>query len=135
MSAYLYPVFGLVHGRGGVAGVGAATSGMTIAERSADNSVERQKFTVTGLPSGQLFYDVSRAEGIHTSLSHMVATGAIGPNLTSTEQKTFWLPTDRAKTSGFAAWKIFNSTGTSVNADTGTTDTDITPDATYNSNA
>jgi hypothetical protein len=130
MSSYTYPVFGLGHWRGGT-----ATSGMTIAERSADNSVEREKFTVTALASGQLACDVGRAMGLHTSLSHMVATGSLGPNISSTEQKTFWLPSDRSKTTGFAAWNIFDSTGSSVNADNGTTNTDVTPDATYNSNS
>lgn len=125
MSSYTYPVFGLIH-----APAGTHTSGMTLSQRSADNSVERANFTVTGSASGQLEYDVTRHMGIHTSVSHMVATGSLGPNVTSTERKIFFLDSDRNLSSGFSDWNIFDSNGASVGAGAGTTDVDVTPMAT-----
>lgn len=112
MSSYNYRVFGLVHGRGGT-----YTSGMLAAEISADNSVEREKFTVTDVAGGQLAYDVSRCEGRHVSVSHMVATGSLGGNLTSTERKLFHPD----------AWTIFSAGGEAVGATAGVTDVDVTP--------
>ena len=112
-------------------------------------SVEREKFTANGLPGGNLEHDVTRKiSGIHVSVSHreavlqqnktpqQAATGvlsadAIGGMETITERKIFFLDSDRNKKSGFADWNIFDAAGTAVSAASGTTDTDITPNATF----
>lgn len=124
MSSLNYPVFGTIFGRHGGA---VFSSGLTLDERNADNSVERQKHTDTGLASGVLVTTFTRAEGIHTSVSRVVATGSLGPKVTLTEQKVFFLDSDRGLATGFSDWTIFSSTGAEVGAGTGTTDTDVTP--------
>jgi len=132
MSSYNYPVFGMVFGRGGRAGVGAASSGMSIAERAADNSVEREKFTETGTASGYLSWEYTRKiSGEHVSVSTVRAPGSLGPTQSDTERKIFFLPSDRGKSSLFADWQIFNADGEAVGADDGTTDTDSDPTATF----
>lgn len=113
MSSYTYPVFGMIFGRHGG---NTFTSGLTMDQQTADNSVERRKFTVSDVDSGQLEYDVARSEGAHVSISHIVATGSLGGNLTSTERKVF--PD---------GWTIFNTAGVAVGATDGTTDVDVTP--------
>lgn len=131
MSSYNYPVFGLVHGRGGVAGTGPATSGMIYAEIHADNSVERQKFTSTEAESGALSWGYTRKlDGTHVSVSTVEADSSLGEAETVTERKVFFIETDRGKTSGFADWNIYTS-GTAVGAGEGTTDTDTSPAATF----
>lgn len=114
-------------------------------------SVEREKFTADATASGNLEHDVTRKiSGIHTSVSHreavlqqnktglQIASGvlgadALGPMETVTERKVFFLESDRNKSSNFAAWTIFNSSGIPVGAADGTTDTDISPNATFDS--
>ena len=88
--------------------------------------------------------------GVHVSISHreavlqqnktplQIASGvlgadAIGPMETVTERKVFYIESDRGKSSNFADWTIFNSSGIPVGANDGTTDTDISPNATFNS--
>jgi hypothetical protein len=111
--------------------------------------VERQKFTHDATASGNLEHDVTRKiSGIHVSVSHreavleqnktpiQAATGvlsadALGPMETVTERKIFFLDSDRGKKAGFADWNIFDAAGTAVSAASGTTDTDITPNATF----
>jgi hypothetical protein len=117
---------------------------------NTSQSVEREKFTANGLVGGNLEYDVTRKiSGIHTSVSHresvlrqnktalQIASGilgadALGPMETVTERKIFFLETDRNKSSNFANWTIFNSSGIPVGASEGTTDIDISPNATFN---
>lgn len=110
-------------------------------------SVEREKFTADATSSGNLEHDVTRKiSGIHVSVSHREAileqnrtvpqsgalsADALGPMETVTERKIFFIDSDRGKTSGFADWEIFDSAGNPVSAASGTTDTDITPNATY----
>jgi len=118
--------------------------GMSSAERNADNSVERQKFTADGTGSGNLKHDVTRKiDGIHTSVSRreailsqnrlasqsgqLLGGDALGPMQTINERKIFWLDSDRGKSSGFEDWTIFDASGDAVGQNNGTTDTDITP--------
>lgn len=136
MSSYDYPVFGMVHGRGGRAGIGPATSGMTATQRNADNSVERQLYTDTGAASGHLEWDVTRTPaGTHVSIAKLEADGSIGGGVSISERKVFFNESDRNKSTGFSDWQIFNASGVAVGAGTGTTDTDITPAATFDGTA
>lgn len=127
MSSYNYSVFGLKFAR-----ATATSRGLTTAEKNADNSVERELYTSNGTSSGNLSFEVSRAAGIHTSVSTLEAPGSLGPSETQTERKAFWLDSDRVKTSSFADWNIFNASGLAVGASNGTTDTDSTPAAGWN---
>lgn len=131
MSSYNYPVFGLVHGRGGQANTGPATSGMAYSEIHADNSVERQKFTSTGAASGALSWEYTRKiDGIHVSVSTVEADGSLGGAKTVSERKVFFVESDRNKSSNFSDWNIYTS-GVAVGAGEGTTDTDTSPAATF----
>jgi hypothetical protein len=124
-------VFGTIHAPGG-----SATSGLTLEQRQADNSVEIQKYTVDATTSGNLQWHYTRHMGIHTSVqpfrspptasSHLVGSG------TTNERKIFWTDRDRVRASGFDDWAIFDATGKAVGEADGTTDTDSTPQATFN---
>jgi len=126
------------------AGGTAATSGLSLAERDADNSVERQKFTANGQEAGNLQHFVVRKNSVHTSISDRQAIvdsvaaqssglaggDALGPMQTITERKVFFIDSDRAADSQpttLAAWKIFDGSGNAVGNDTGISDIDITP--------
>ena len=82
--------------------------------------------------SGYLSHQVVRCLGSHTSVSHMQADATFDALRTVQERKVFFIDSDRGKVSGFADWNIFNATGLAVGASAGTTDTDSTPEATYN---
>lgn len=112
MSALNYPVFGTVFG-----GAGTHTSGIPLAQRDVDNTVERQKFTNDGTVTGHLEHHVTRAQGKHVSVSERHAYSSLEPMRTVTERKVF-SPDD---------WNIFNASGVAVGASAGTTDTDVTP--------
>lgn len=132
MSSYNYPVFGLVHGRGGQANTGPATSGMAYSEIHADNSVERQKFTSTEAASGALSWEYTRKlDGTHVSVSTVEADSSLGEAESVSERKVFFVEADRNKTSGFADWQIYDNSGNAVGAGEGTTDTDTSPAATF----
>jgi hypothetical protein len=127
MSALNFPIGGAVWGK-----TTPLLRGLSLEERNADNSVEREKFTNTELPEGDLEWEYSRKiAGIHTSVSTLNANTAIGPAETQTERKVFFIDSDRGKSSGFAEWTIFDAGGDAVGATDGTTDTDITPAATF----
>lgn len=112
--------------------VSVTLSGLSAARRNADNSVEREKFTVTGLPSGNLLHVATRKiAGTHTSVSNREAVNTLAPYDTVTERKIFFVDSDRTLSSGFADWEIFDNAGDAVSAADGTTDTDITPAATF----
>ena len=115
-------------------GLNTTTSGLSLEIRKADNSVEIQKYTVDGTTSGNLGWEYTRKiDGIHTSISALESAPKVGnPSNTVTERKVFFLDSDRGAASGLAAWTIFDSSGNAVGATDGTTDTDITPDATFN---
>jgi hypothetical protein len=132
-------LIGIVHQPGGT----ATTSGLSSAERNADNSVEREKFTADGTSSGNLEHDVVRKGGPFVSISHREAIleqnrlagqsgsifnggDALGPMQTISERKVFYLESDRTQASGFEDWTIFDSNGNAVGSN-GTTDTDTTP--------
>ena len=104
------------------------TSGIPLARREiAAPSGEFDKHSVA---VGVLTHDVTRAMGIHTSVSHRGASGTLGPNVTLTERKVFFLDSDRVvtETSGtFSDWTVFTATGEDVNTATGTTDVDVAP--------
>lgn len=122
----------------------AHLEGLSLVERNADNSVERAKFTADATESGNLEHDVTRKiDGVHVSVSHREAIlaqnrlpsqsgqlsggDALGPMQTISERKIFYLESDRGKSSGFEDWTIFDSSGDAVGQNSGTTDTDITP--------
>ena len=112
-------------------------------------STNREKFAVASSSSGNLEHDVTRKiSGIHVSISHreailqqnktavQIASGvlggnALGPMETVTERKVFFLDSDRGKSSGFADYQIFSASGIPITAADGVTDTDITPNATF----
>ena len=97
-------------------------------ELNLDTSVEVEKYTVDGSTSGNLGWDYVRAEGIHTSISHVEGSGMqVSPSLLLSEKKVFFLPSDRDKSSGFANWNIYDTAGNAVGANDGTTNIDITP--------
>ncbi len=107
-------------------------SGLASALRNADNSVEREKFTTTGLPSGTLAHEVVRAlDGNHVSVSSREAVNTLMPYETVTERKIFFLDDDRGAVSGFADWEIWDNAGDAVGVTLGVTDIDITPAATF----
>lgn len=118
--------FGIVFG-----GSGTFTSGLTLTQMTADNSVDRQLFTENGLASGYLSWEYTRGvDGIQTSVSTVRANSSIGPSVSYTERKVFFIESDRAKSSGLADWNIFTA-GEPVGAALGTTDTDTTPSGTW----
>lgn len=95
-------------------------SGLAPDRRNADNSVEREKFTVTGLPSGNLEHVSTRRIDIHTSISNREAVNTLAPYETVTEKKVF-----------DTGWTIFDGSGNAVGATDGTSDIDIMPAATF----
>lgn len=130
MSTYNYPVFGVVFG-----GSGTFTSGiLPRTRRTADNSVEIEKYTVDGTTSGDLSWQAVRAiDGIHCSVSEkQQAPSSPNASRTVTEEKIFFLASDRNKSSGFADWNIFSVYGEPVTATSGTTRIDVTPSGTFN---
>jgi len=117
MSTYNYPVFGTVFGKGGTVGQRAFTSGIPLAARKADNSVERQKFTHNASVTGDLQHEVTRSiTSNQVAISNRQAYSALEPMRTITERKVFE-----------PDWNVFNASGVAVGATLGTTDTDITP--------
>ncbi len=118
--------FGMVFG-----GSGTFTSGLTLTQMTADNSVNRELFTENGLASGYLSWEYTRAvDGIQVAVSTDRANSSLGPSVPYTERKIFFIETDRVKSSGFADWNIFTA-GEPVGAALGTTDTDVTPSGTW----
>jgi hypothetical protein len=91
---------------------------LSLTERKADNSVNRELFTHDATPSGELEHDVTRCiNAIQVSVSHRQTNDALGPMRTVTERKIF----------ASGDWNIFNASGVAVGATLGTTDTDVTP--------
>jgi len=117
------------------------TPGLSLVERNTDNSVEREKFTHNLAPDGNLQQHVTRARGIHVSISDRqaisdpVAANASGlnggdtsgPMQTISERKVFFLDHARDLTPPGTDWEIFNQSGTAVGPTDGTTDVDSTP--------
>lgn len=103
---------GVVHASGTV-----KLEGMSLTERDADHTVNREAFTHNGAVTGYLQHHVTRSLGKFVSVSNRHAYGALEPMRTVTERKVF--------SSG--DWNIFNAAGVAVGASNGTTDTDITP--------
>lgn len=119
--------------------------------KNTSTSVEREKFTTDATSSGNLEHDVTRKiAGIHVSVSHresvlhqnktglqtasgVLGANALGPMTTINEKKKFFLDSDRNRKSGFANWNIYSASGIPVTAASGTTDTDISPTATFDS--
>lgn len=107
---------------------------MTKAQRTADHSQEYLKFTD---PDGNFparpCHKVTRAEGIHVSISNRVAGEVSGvlstaPMRTMEERKVFFTDDDRNLAAASQSdWTIFDATGIAVTSPDGTTDTDITP--------
>jgi len=96
---------------------------------SGIRSLELNKFAND---SGNLQHVVTRAMGIHTSvMDRESSNAACCPMVARTERKTFFLDSDRNKTSGLAAWQIFDASGCPVGTNLGVTDTDVSPEPTY----
>jgi len=82
--------------------------------------------------SGNFQHVVTRAiGGTHVSVTDRQAVGSSAPMESISERKVFFISSDREKTSNFADWTIFNSSGVPVGAAAGITDTDVTPNATF----
>jgi len=75
-------------------------------------------------------HKVTRAMGIHTSVSTRHYTGPSGM-VTAQERKVFWLDSDRDKTSSFADWNVFDANDNPIIAGSGTRDIDFSPDAKF----
>lgn len=119
----------------------ATTSGLPLNVRNADNSVEREKFTHNFAPDGNLQQHVTRAQGIHTSISDRQAISdpyaanvsglaggdALGAMQTITERKVFFLDDTRNQDPPVAGWKIFDGSGNAVGVTDGITEVDTTP--------
>lgn len=105
-----------------------APDDMSLVERTADHSVEYEKFLDS---SGNLEHVVTRGMGIHTSISmrSVEASGtSIAPMRTKTERKVFYVDNDRNLTpANQADWTIYDAGGIPVGEATGTSDTDVTP--------
>ena len=90
---------------------------------------------------GNLQHHVTRAEGIHVSISDRQAISnayaanvsglaggdALGPMQTIGERKVFFLDDTRNQTPPTAGWNIFNQAGVAVGPTDGTTNVDSTP--------
>lgn len=108
-------------------------SGLSLELRNADTSVELEKYTVDGSTSGELGWQAVRSiGGTHVSVSQRQQAPS-SPNAprTVTEEKIFFLDSDRGKSSGFADLTIFSASGVAVGDPSGTTRIDITPAATF----
>lgn len=82
--------------------------------------------------SGNLQHIVTRAMGIHTSITDKESpNSALGPMVARTERKVFFTDQDTGKTSGFAKWQIFDASGCPVGTSQGITEVDITPEPTF----
>lgn len=101
-----------------------APDDMTLAERSADLSIEYEKFVNS---SGSLEHEITRAMGIHTSVSSrsVVASGtSLGPMNTDLERKIFFIDNDRNLTAANQGdWTIYDANGIPVGTEDGVTDT------------
>jgi len=108
---------------------------MTNAQRTADHSQEYLKFTdPDGDFAAQPVHKVTRALGVHTSISDRVAgvaqSGVVStaPMRTVLERKVFFNDNDRnLAAANQSDPDIFDATGIAVGGADGTTDTDITP--------
>jgi len=81
-------------------------------------SLELNKFAND---SGNLSHVVTRAMGIHTSITDKESpNSALGPMVARTERKAF-----------NAGWQIFDGSGCPVGTASGITDTDVSPEPTY----
>lgn len=108
------------------------TSGLSLVARTSSTSVEREKYTTTGVASGDLTWEYTRKiDGIQTSVSTVNQPMSANAPETVTERKLFFLDSDRGKTSGLSAWKVFDADGFAVGATTGITDIDVSPAATF----
>ncbi|GAF69080.1 unnamed protein product, partial [marine sediment metagenome] len=82
--------------------------------------------------SGRLEHDVTRAMGIHTSISHRTTelSGALStsPMRVRTERKVFFNDNDRnLAAANQGDWTIFSVSGVPVGDADGVTDIDVTP--------
>lgn len=96
---------------------------------SGIRSLEFDKFVNN---SGNLKHVVTRAMGIHTSVTDRESpNSALGPMVARTERKVFFLDSDTDKTSGFADWEIFDGSGVAGVVASGITDIDVSPAPTF----
>ena len=81
-------------------------------------SLEFDKFTND---SGNLSHVVTRAMGIHTSITDKESpNSSLGPMVARTERKVF-----------SDGWQIFDGSGCPVSTASGITDTDVSPEPTF----
>jgi hypothetical protein len=81
----------------------------------------RLEFDKFANDSGNLAHVVTRAMGIHTSIQDRESpNSALGPMVTRTERKAF-----------NDGWQIFDGSGCPVGTASGITDTDVSPEPTY----
>lgn len=96
------------------------------------SGIRRLEFEKFANDSGNLQHVVTRAMGIHTSITDKESpNSALGSMVARTERKVFFLDSDTDKTSGFAKWTIFDGSGCPVGATDGITEIDVTPEPTY----
>lgn len=96
---------------------------------SGIRSLEFNKFINN---SGNLQHVVTRAMGIHTSITDKESpNSSLGPMVGRTERKVFFTDADSGKTSGFSNWQIFDGSGCPVGTSQGITDVDVSPEPTY----
>lgn len=82
--------------------------------------------------SGNLRHVVTRAMGIHTSVTDRESpNSALGPMVARTERKIFFIDDDSGKSSGLSDWEIFDGSGCPVGTQSGITDTDVSPTPTF----
>ena len=112
-------------------------SGLPLSRRELQHNpsasgIVRLEFDKFTNDSGNLSHVVTRAMGIHTSIQDRESpNSALGPMVARTERKAFFLDSDTGKASGLAAWTIFDGSGIAVGTVSGITDTDISPEPTF----
>jgi hypothetical protein len=112
-------------------------SGLPLSKRELQHNalasgIRRLEFDKFVNDSGNLQHVVTRGMGIHTSITDRESpNSALGPMVARTERKAFFVDSDTGKTSGLAAWTIFDGSGCPVGTADGITDTDVTPAPTF----
>ncbi|TFH25938.1 hypothetical protein E4G67_00025 [Candidatus Bathyarchaeota archaeon] len=113
-------------------------SGLALVDRELQyntlaSGIRKLEFDKFANDSGNLQHVVTRAMGIHTSITDKESpNSALGPMAARTERKVFFLDSDTDKTSGFADWTIFDGSGCPVGTVDGVTDIDVSPEPTFN---
>lgn len=103
-----------------------------LAHHPSGDAIRSLEFDKFANDSGNLSHVVTRAMGIHTSITDKESpNSALGPMVARTERKVFFLDSDVGKASGLANWQIFDGSGCPVGTASGITNTDVSPEPTY----